>query len=267
MNQTMIERYPGWSLVTGASSGIGQAFARHLAAQGMNVALVARTRDRLNEMANELSKQHSVSTTAITVDLADPTAAQHISEEMDSLGASVSVLINNAGFGSLGPFHEADPERMIEMVDVNCRAVVDLAARFLPPMVQRGSGAMIVTASMGAYMAVPGSAVYAASKSFDLIFSESLWAELRPHGVDVLGLSPGATATNFRRASGIKGDTNLGGTNSPDDVVAFALAKLGRTPSAVPNWRNRLPLKLNRLLPRRTIISMTHRVNTRRRSR
>ena len=267
MNQTMIERYPGWSVVTGASSGIGQAFARHLAAQGMNVALVARTRDRLNELAHELSNRHSVSAKAITVDLADPEAAQHISEEMGSLGATVSVLVNNAGFGSLGPFHEADPKRMIEMVDVNCRVVVDLATRFLPPMVKRGNGAMIVTASMGAYMAVPGSAVYAASKSFDLIFSESLWAELRPHGVDVLGLSPGATTTNFRRASGIEGDTNLGGTNSPDDVVAFALAKLGRTPSAVPNWRNRLPLKLNRLLPRRTVISMTNRVNTRRQSR
>ncbi len=267
MSKTMSERYPGWAVVTGASSGIGQAFALRLAAEGMDVALVARSGDRLSELSRELTEQHQVSAIAIAVDLARPDAAQQISEKMDSLDAEVSVLINNAGFGSLGPFHEADPNRMIEMVDVNCRAVVDLASRFLPPMVQRGNGAMIATASMGAYMAVPDSAVYAASKSFDLIFSESLWAELRPHGVDVLGLSPGATSTNFRLVSGITGDPSLGGRNTANEVVAFALAKLGQTPSAVPNWRNRLPLMLNRLLPRRTVISMAHRVNTRRQSR
>ena len=118
MSKTMSERYPGWAVVTGASSGIGQAFALRLAAEGMDVALVARSGDRLSELSRELTEQHQVSAIAIAVDLARPDAAQQISEKMDSLDAEVSVLINNAGFGSLGPFHEADPNRMIEMVDV-----------------------------------------------------------------------------------------------------------------------------------------------------
>jgi short-subunit dehydrogenase len=183
------------AIVTGASSGIGAELARGLAQRGHNVGLVARRRDRLEELAAELG---DVRTEVFECDLADTSARDALAERIEGLGLSVDVLCNNAGFGTFDDFADLDRERELTEVRTNVEAVVDLTSRWLPGMVERGSGAVLNTASTSAFQPIPGNATYAATKAFVLSFSEALHTEVRGKGVAVTALCPGPVKTEFQ---------------------------------------------------------------------
>lgn len=248
------ERFGGAALVTGASSGIGEAFARALAARGMDLVLVARGRERLEALALALEAEHRIRAVAVAVDLARPDTPQAVRAGAEAAGLSVGLLINNAGYSVYGPFTQQDPAEQAGMVDVNCRAPVVLARAFAPDMVARGRGGIVFVASTAAYQPTPHLAVYAATKAFDLFVAEALWAELTRHGVEVLALSPGFTPTGFQARSGDPLTGPPGGVARPDEVVATALSALGRQRSAIHGLRNAALAVLVRVLPRTVVL-------------
>lgn len=228
----MIRYQGGTALVTGASSGIGEAFARELAARGMGLILVARSADRLAQIAGELSDRHSVPTAALPADLGAEGAAERIRQEVERRGLRVDLLVNNAGFATHGRFDEIDPAREREEITVNVTALVDMSHAFVPAMLARGGGAVINVASTVAYQPTPYMAVYGATKAFVTSFSAALAEEYRGRGLRVLALCPGATATNFFAVAG--NDTMaFGRMRSPAQVVATGLRALERGQSVV----------------------------------
>jgi len=228
------ERYGGWALVTGASAGIGEAFARAAAADGMPCVLVARRRDRLEKLAAELERAHGVETRTVPVDLAEPEGADRVADAVADL--DVGLLVNNAGFGGIGRFDKAETQRLRDMVQVNCLAVLTLAHRLLPRMIERGRGAMVVTGSVSGRQPLPLHAVYSATKVFDQHLAEALWVETRGTGVDVLCIEPGSTVTEFSREAGQLDHAG----ETPEQVVATALEGLGRQGTIVSGWLNYL---------------------------
>ena len=258
------QRYGGAAFVTGASSGIGEAFARQLARAGFDLVLVARRAERLEQLASELSSEHGVIVHPVSQDLGERDGPSRAIAAADALGVEIGMLVSNAGFGTYGPFVAQDRESQITIPEVNNRAPVALACTLAPRLVARGRGAMIFVASTAAYQPVAFEAVYGASKAFNLMFGEALWAELRPHGVDVCVLSPGFTPTEYQIKAGM-GETAdmkpITGWTTPDQVVEACLRRLGRGPSVVPGWRNRAIIALMRVLPRSWQAMLTYRVN------
>ncbi len=187
------------ALVTGASSGIGEEFARQLADRGYRVALVARRQDRLDQLAQELGGPQRA--TVIAADLASPEDRDMLAARLDELGATVEILVNNAGFGVYSPFAESDREQELGQVRVLVEAVVDLMARYLPGMVERGRGTIINVASTSGFQALPFNAGYAAAKSHVLLLSEAVHAEVEDRGVTVTAVCPGPVPTGFQEAS------------------------------------------------------------------
>ena len=185
------------ALVTGASSGIGEALARKLAERGYRVGLVARSEEKLRELAEEIGGETEV----LPCDLADAKARDRLATEIEGRGLTVEVLVNNAGFGVYDDFAESDRDRELKLARLNVEAVVDLTHRFLPGMVQRGRGAIVNTASTSAFQPIPGNAGYSASKAFVLTFSEAIHEETRRAGVTVTALCPGPVRTGFQEAS------------------------------------------------------------------
>lgn len=190
-------------LVTGASSGIGAEIARCLAARGLGVTLVARREDRLRALAGELAAAHGIRAEVVAADLADADRRAALPGELAGRGLTVDVLVNNAGFGTTGPVHRADPAREVEMVRVDVEAVADLCTRFLPGMVERRRGAVLNVASTAAFQPLPGQAGYSAAKAFVLSYTQALRAELAGTGVTVTALCPGPVETEFARTSGL----------------------------------------------------------------
>ena len=214
------------ALVTGASSGIGAAIAAEIASRGHAVALVARREERLKSLAEELSSEHGVAVEVIAADLGEPDERDRLESELRERGRAVEVLVNNAGFGHQADFATSPRERMVEMVQLNCEAVVDLTSRFLSPMVERGRGSVINIASVGAFQPLPGSAIYGATKAFVLSFSEAIRTELRGSGVGVTAVCPGPVKTEFMGAAGIPGveDRTPGIVwTSPEDIAKHAV--------------------------------------------
>ena len=239
------------ALVTGASSGIGTEFARALSKQGYEVVLVARRRERLDELAQELESAH-----VVECDLAaDPHAVVRGVEE---LGLAVDLLVNNAGFGTWGRFWELDPEPEAQQVRLNCEAVVVLTRAFLPGMVERRRGGVINVASTAGMQPLPYESVYAATKAFVRSFSAALRTELRGTGVKLLNVDPGPVATEWQAVAGYRDpDSTMGvpGKIGPEQVVAESLKAFDRgrgsiVPGRVIRWFLRLnapaptPLKL-----------------------
>ena len=238
------------TLITGASSGIGAAFARKLAARGRNVLLVARSEDKLIALCNELGRLTSVRAQYLTIDLEQPDAAAQLFEETQKRELEIDMLINNAGFGSMGDFTKLDLNRELEMIQLNIRALVDLTHRFLPPMRERQRGTIVNVASTAGFQAVPYMATYAATKAFVLSFSEALWDENRQHGVHVMALCPGVTETNFFEASGIDRPP-MRTIQTPEEVVETALRAMHRKKSLViSGWINLLTVEAERFVPR-----------------
>jgi short-subunit dehydrogenase len=252
VNADLRARYGGWALVTGASSGIGEAFAEALAERGFPLVLVARRRDRMEALAERLAKAHGVETLVVTEDLAQPGACDRV--RVAAGDREVGLLVNNAGFGFSGRFAENDADDDDEMVAVNCAAVVRLTHLFLPPMLLRGRGAVVVVASVAGYQPTPWFAVYGATKAFDLHFAEALADELKHSGVHVIALSPGETRTEFHERAHAK--RQFSGM-TPRAVVESALRGLGRRRSVVPGLGNKLMAFSHRLFPRAFVASVT----------
>ena len=191
-----------WALVTGASAGIGAALARELAAGGANLVLTARRTDRLQALARELAVTYKISAEMFPADLAQPNAPEEILAFTLGKRIEIDVLINNAGFGKYGQFTNADTKRLLEMVQVNCAAVVHLSRLYLPDMANRRRGYVMIVASTASFQGVPYLSTYAATKAFDLILAEGLAEEMMPYGVHVCALCPGSTESEFSEVAG-----------------------------------------------------------------
>jgi short-subunit dehydrogenase len=241
------------TLITGASSGIGEAFARRLAARGENLLLVARSEDKLAAICNELGRAHNIAAQYVALDLSAADAPGQLFEETERRGLSVETLINNAGFGSMGEFASLDPERELKMIDLNVRALVALTHLYLVPMRQRGRGAIINVASTAGFQPVPFMTTYAATKAFVLSFSDALWEEMRPYGIKVMALCPGMTDTNFFEAAKIERPP-MRLAQTPEQVVETALRGMARGRGhVVSGWVNYFMTESERLVPRSLI--------------
>jgi uncharacterized protein len=193
------------AVITGASSGIGEEFARQLAERGHGVFLVARREDRLRKLAEEIARDHGVRAEYVPVDLTDATQRQRLPGLVSAQGLDVGILVNNAGFTTVGDVHE-NPDRQLDMIRVNVEALVELTTMWLPGMTQRGTGAVINLASVAGFQPIPVQAVYAATKAFVLSFSEATAAELKGTGVTMTALCPGPVETEFTDAGGFKSE-------------------------------------------------------------
>lgn len=256
------------TLITGASTGIGAEFARQFAALGHDLVVVARSADRLEELAAALMAAHGVNVTVIGMDLSRPDAAEQLWQRTTGLGLEVDVLVNNAGVGTHADVADADPRRLEEEVELNCRTLVGTTARYLPAMRARGAGAVVNVASTAAFQPLPKMAVYSASKAFVLSFTEALWAEERGHGVRVLAVCPGLTDTPFFELAGGGAATAASGplaqafTRTPQQVVGHTIRALsGHKSSFVDGAANAVVIRgLNRLLPRRLVVALAGRL-------
>jgi len=242
------------TLITGASSGIGEAFARALAARGNNLLLVARSEDKLMRLCSELGRISSIHCQQIALDLSRQESPARLFDETKARGLEIDLLINNAGFGSMGEFATLDLAHELNMIDLNMRSLVELTHRFLHPMRERKSGAIINVASTAGFQAVPYMATYAATKAFVLSFSEALWEENRPYGVEVLALCPGVTETGFFAASHIQ-KPPARTSETPEQVVETALRGLKRRRSSIISGApNKVMVATERFMPRSFVL-------------
>jgi short-subunit dehydrogenase len=239
------------TLITGASSGLGEEFARQVARRGSDLVLVARRKDRLDALAGELTAGGGVTVHTVAQDLSDGHAGERLAAELRERGLKVTSLINNAGFATQGPFHLADPDRMRQEIAVDVSAVADISRAFVQQLREHGRGVLINVASMAAYQGNPQMAVYGAAKAFVLSMTEALWAESRGTGLRVLALSPGATRTEFFDVAGAQKAAEGLRLQAPSEVVATALKALDRKnppPSVIAGRSNRILAAVGRHL-------------------
>ena len=211
------------TLITGASSGIGEAFARRLASEGHNLVLVARSEKILHELCDELMLKHQITAHYVATDLTAYGAHEELFKETERFGFEIDWLINNAGFGAMGDFAGLEITRAMDMISLNVSALVSLTHLYLPGMRKRASGKIINVSSAAGFQPIPFMAVYAATKSFVTSFSEAIAEENRPYGIQVLALCPGSTKTNFFKASEIERPMQVKGQQTADQVVDTAL--------------------------------------------
>lgn len=227
------------TLITGASSGIGEAFARRLAAEGHNLVLVARSEDKLRELCNELGTKHGITAHFVAVDLTGFEADKQLFEETEKNGIEVDWLINNAGFGSMGDFVKLELERELQMIDLNVSCLVALTHRYLEKMRERKCGTIINVSSAAGFQPIPFMATYAATKAFVTSFSEAIAEENRPFGVQVLALCPGSTKTNFHAVANMDQSLKVKGEETAEEVVETAMNAVGTgRAKIVSGWAN-----------------------------
>ena len=241
-----------WAVITGASAGLGEEFARQLAPLGLNLFLVARRMDRLETLAEELRRARGIDARCLALDLSQPGSDETLDQATS--GLDVGLFVDNAGFGFLGRFLEQERGRLAQMVDLNCRATMLLAHRFGNRFAKRGRGGLIIVASLAGFQATPWMACYGATKGFDLLLGEGIADEMRGMGVDVLVLNPGSTSTEFGQVAGSRG-AHAG--MRADVVVTAALRALGRTNSVVTGFHNKIVTLLIRLFPRSFVTRMS----------
>jgi uncharacterized protein len=245
------------ALITGASSGIGEEFAKALAARGYDLILVARRKERLEALADRLQ----ANTEIVTCDLGSEAA--DLPKKVEKLGADVDLLVNNAGFGLRGRFAELPAERQAEMVRVNCEAVTILTRAFVPGMIERGRGGVITVASTAGMQPLPYEATYGASKAFALNLTEALHMELRGTGVKALAVNPGPVPTEWQQVARYDeaGGEMMPGAIEADQVVAEALRAYDRgRRSMVPGRFFRNFMRLNAPAPRALKLRVSERL-------
>ena len=254
-------------LVTGASSGIGAEIAGLLAARGLGVTLVARTESKLRALADDLAARHGVRVEVLAADLTDVAARAALPGRVADLGLEVNVLVNNAGFSTLGTVFRSDPDREIAMLRTDVEAVVHLCALFTPGMVERRSGCILNVASTAAFQPIPGQAGYGASKAFVLSYGHAIRVELRPHGVTVTTLCPGPVDTGFGEAAGFDPE-EVAGLMPPffwESVADVAKAGVDGMDAnravVIPGLPNRVSARAAWLSPRRVLLPMLARVH------
>lgn len=248
------------ALITGASSGIGLVFAEQLAARGVNLVLVARSQPKLEALAAKLTQESGIATWVITQDLTAADATEAVILRLKALDLSPDILINNAGFATYGIFDTLGMERQRDEIKINCLAPVELTHALLPAMVKRGSGVVINVASTAAMQPDPYMAIYGATKSFLLSFSNALWAENRARGVRVLALCPGATDTAFFDVVNAE-EASVGKRMSASSVVSQALQAVDKNRNyVITGCNNWLLGQLQRFITRRRLLLIAEKV-------
>lgn len=246
---TFREHYGPWAIVTGASSGIGEALARELAERGLSVILVARRVQRLELLAADLERPHAIDTQVVELDLGREGST---TELVSAIGdRDVGLVCANAGFGEKGGFLEHDAEVYRRMIRLNCESTVALTHALTPRLVARGRGGILIVASTAAFQGTPWTSTYAATKAFDLVFAEGLHHELRAQGVDVVALCPGSTDTEGPKRTGVDPKKVPFGMATAQSVARAGLAGLGKTCVVVPRAIDRIASFTTRLVPRR----------------
>jgi uncharacterized protein len=245
-----------WALVTGASAGIGREIAVLLGSGGTNLVLTARRRERLEELAAKLRGAAPIQVEIATADLEKPEAPNEIFSFTQDKNITIDLLINNAGFGAYGLLYQVDLARQLAMVQVNCAAVVHLTQLYLKGMVERRRGDILILASTAAFQPVPYISTYAATKAFDLSFSEAVAEEVRKYGVRVCALCPGSTQTEFHEVAGQPGRI-MRFQESAAKVARLGLEALARGKSfVISGWPNRVSTGAQRFVPRSTVARM-----------
>lgn len=249
-----------WAVVTGASGGLGEAYARELARQGSNVVLVARSVDKMEVLAAELSTEHRIETMILPCDLSDPTERLALVAKLDAF--EIHTLVNNAGFGTMGMLGELERSRIVNEVELNVVALTQLTHAVVPRMVAHGRGDIINVASLAAFQPMPQMATYAATKSYVLNFTSALWGEMEGTGVRVVCICPGPTETSFFDNAG-NGEV-MKQRRSPEQVVAttFNALRSGK-PYVVDGSGNKVLSKLARFVPTAGLVRAAAWVGTR----
>jgi hypothetical protein len=251
-NQMLKAKYGPWALVTGASSGIGEQFARRLGAARLNLLLVARRGDRLQALQAELTRKYRIEVELLSEDLGTVAGLDRVIAVASS--HDVGLIVSNAGFGLKGAFNKHDRATVESMFNTNARAPLILLHSLLPRLRARASAGIILTGSQEGEAPFPWSAAYAATKAFLHSLGQGLYGELAGTGVDLLVLAPGATATEAHKLQGIASDI-LPGIMTADQVAKEGLRQLGRTPLHVPGKENRKFVNLMRRMPREKLIA------------
>jgi len=249
-----------WALVTGASAGIGAAIALDLAASGAHLVLTARRVERLEALAARVRGEYGVQARVIAADLALPEAPRQLYDATEGAGLPIDILINNAGFGYLGKFEKGSVEWDRRMVDLNCAAVVHLTHLFLPHMIERHRGYIMIVASTASFQPVPYMATYAATKAFDRFLSEALAAEVRPLGIHVSALCPGPTESEFGQVAGVRKDFFRGSQSAEEVARKGLLALAARQPESLPSFSGAATVFLTRFLPRNAVTSLVEKI-------
>jgi short-subunit dehydrogenase len=257
MSDSWKQRWRGkWAVITGASAGIGLELAKLLAANGANLVLTARRTDRLQQIAADLKSATGVQIEICAADLTKSEAPQQIYDFTTGKKLEIEFLINNAGFGAFGYIHEIPAEKMLEMVQVNCSAVVHLTRLYVPAMVARRHGDVMIVASLAAYQPVPFNSVYAATKAFDLLFAEGIAEELRPSGVNVCALCPGSTNTEFQKVAD-QPDRVFRSAETAEKVARVGLEAMAAGKSyVISGFMNNVMKESQRLAPRGLVTKM-----------
>lgn len=242
------------AIVTGASAGIGRAFAEHYAAHGHDLVVVARREERLRELAERLAARHGVAVRVVAADLATPEGRSLARDAVDAVGG-VRVAVLNAGFGAVGPIAQSDRETQVRMVDLNCAATIDLLCHVLPPMVAAGSGDVVIVSSAAAWQPIPYTATYAATKAFDLFVAEAVRAEVRGTGVRVVAACPGPVSTEFGAVAGAGGLSRALPHETAEGVVRATVRALAKgSPRVATGWLARLTTTVAGIVPRRLAV-------------
>ncbi|GAC1662595.1 MAG: SDR family NAD(P)-dependent oxidoreductase [Candidatus Acidiferrum sp.] len=248
-----------WALVTGASAGIGVALARELAAGGTHLVLTARRLPRLEDLAQALVREHQIRVEVVAADLTTVEGPEKIFAFTQGKGLEIELLVNNAGFGAHGELPEVETQRLLDMVQVNCGAVVHLTRLYLPQMIKRGCGDVLILASTASFQAVPYISTYAATKAFDLLFAEGLAEEMKPHGIRVCALCPGSTESEFHVVAGQEKYSST--PESAEKVARTGLRALAAGKSCVISGRrNYWGAVSQRLVPRRLVTRVAARL-------
>jgi uncharacterized protein len=245
-----------WALITGASAGIGVALATQLAAEGTHLVLTARRQDRLEDLAQKLQRAHGIRAEIFTADLAKPESPQQIYDFTTQKRIEIDLLINNAGFGQYGELQKVETQRLLDMVQVNCLAVVHLTRLYIADMVVRQRGDVLILASTASFQAVPYISTYAATKAFDLLFAEGLAEEMKPHGIRVCALCPGSTDSEFHAVAGQE-EFGSKSRETAEKVARTGLQALAEGKSyVISGVGNYLGAQSQRLVPRRMVTSI-----------
>ncbi|HQO18865.1 MAG TPA: SDR family oxidoreductase [Acidobacteriota bacterium] len=247
------EKYGRYALVTGASAGIGEAFARLLAKRGFDLILVARREEKLDLIAEELRRKHGIEIMVIPMDLTLEDSADELFRKVGEF--DVGLLVNNAGFGYYGKFVKQAPERFSDMIKLNILTFTLLTRSFCQYFIEKKRGGIILVSSLAAFQPTPGMALYGATKGFELLLGEALAEEIKGKNVDITVLCPSATLTEFQRVAG--GVPHDGMT--AEFVADNALNCLGRKRIAIPGLWNKILGKANRFLPRNVVTWITAR--------
>jgi uncharacterized protein len=247
--------HPTCALVTGASRGLGKAFATALAARKQNLVLVARSKDKLEGLARDLKASHGILAEALEFDLACSGAGQRLAQRLLDRESGIHLVVNNAGFGARGRFWELPFERQLEMVRLNNEAMMDLTFHLLAPMIERRQGGIINVSSTAGFQPIPYAALYSATKSFLTTFSLGLEQELRPYGIRVVTVCPGRIRAKSQTEASPKAERDFSAIyQTPEKVVQDSLKMLDRGGGlVVPGIVNKIAAFAERLIPRRAV--------------